>query len=328
MARFHCHNASCLPLPLASSVRPPPELEAIDALAKRHHRVGTLATVEGLPIRCFRFGPSDRRRPALLIVAGLHGIERIGTHVAIAYLDALTARLQWDELLQRSLEQVRLIVVPLLNPVGMALGQRANGQGVDLMRNAPDPAKIATPLVGGQRMTARLPWFMGAELQTESSALMSLVENELFETPASIALDLHSGFGVIDRLWYPYARTREAPPDQPAIDALQGLLDRSLPNHVYRVEQTARVYTIRGDLWDYLYDRRRQRGSGILLPLTLEMGSWSWVRKNPLQGFSVEGRFNPIKPHRLRRTLRRHIPIIEFLLHAAASHRAWSLYFE
>lgn len=307
-------------------MRPPPELDAIEALAERvHDHVDTLATVDGLPIRCFRFGPTGRRLPALLIVAGVHGIERIGTHVAIAYLDALTARLRWDELLRRSLDRVRLLVVPLLNPVGMALGQRANGQRVDLMRNAPDPAKIATPLIGGQRMTARLPWFMGAEVQTESAALMSLVEEELFDSPASLALDLHSGFGVVDRLWYPYARTREAPPDQPAIDALQRLLDGSLPNHVYRVEQTARVYTIRGDLWDHLYDRRRQRGGGILLPLTLEMGSWSWVRKNPLQGFSLEGRFNPIKPHRLRRTLRRHIPLIEFLLHAAAGFRAWSV---
>jgi hypothetical protein len=59
------------------------------------------------------------------------------------------------------------------------------------------------------------------------------------------------------------------------------------------------------------------------LPLTLEMGSWMWVRKNPLQGLSSLGRFNPLKPHRHRRTLRRHMPLLEFLLHAAASHRAW-----
>jgi hypothetical protein len=324
MARCRSPNASSLPSRLVWRVRPPPELDAIVQLAQRAP-ADTLAIVDELPIHCFRFGTRDLRSPALLVVGGVHGVERIGTHVAIAYLSSVIARLDWDELLRQALERVRLIIVPLLNPVGMALGQRANGQGVDLMRNAPDPAKIATPLVGGQRISARLPWFMGSGVQPESAALMSLVQRELFEAPASIALDLHSGFGLVDRLWYPYARTREAPPDQPAIDALHGLLDRSLPNHVYQIEQTARVYTIRGDLWDYLYDRRRQRGPGIMLPLTLEMGSWSWVRKNPVQGFSVEGRFNPIKPHRLRRTLRRHIPLIELLLHAAASPRAWSL---
>jgi hypothetical protein len=102
------------------------------------------------------------------------------------------------------------------------------------------------------------------------------------------------------------------------------LLDETLPNHVYRVEQTAQVYTIRGDLWDHLYDRRRAAGPGALLPLTLEMGSWTWVRKNPLQVLSSLGRFNPTKPHRHRRTLRRHLPLLDFLLHATASYRAWA----
>lgn len=139
----------------------------------------------------------------------------------------------------------------------------------------------------------------------------------------AIALDLHSGFGFVDRLWYPYARTREPVPDLAAIEALARLLDRSLPNHVYRVEQTAQVYTIRGDLWDHLYDRRHALGGGTLLSLTLETGSWTWVRKNSLQGLSSRGRFNPIKPHRHRRTLRRHLPLIELLFHAAASHQAW-----
>src|SRR6185295_12711058 len=64
------------------------------------------------------------------------------------------------------------------------------------------------------------------------------------------------------------------------------------------VEPTARSYTIAGDLWDYLYDRAVERGRR-LLPLTLEMGSWAWVRKNPIQALTALGRFNPIKPHRL-----------------------------
>ena len=109
----------------------------------------------------------------------------------------------------------------------------------------------------------------------------------------------------------------------PAINALVHLLDGALPNHVYKVEQTARVYTIRGDLWDHLYDRRRERRNGVLIPLTLEMGSWTWVRKNPLQGLSSDGRFNPVVDHRHRRTLRRHLPLLEFLLHAVASFRRW-----
>jgi len=78
------------------------------------------------------------------------------------------------------------------------------------------------------------------------------------------------------------------------------------------------------DLWDHLHDRRRAVCGGVLLPLTLEMGSWTWVRKNPAQILSSLGRFNPTKPHRHRRTLRRHLPLLDFLLHATAAHRAWA----
>lgn len=306
-----------------------PELAAIEELvphALRWGAVDTLVDVEGMPIHAIRFGSAARDRPTLLVVGGVHGVERIGTHVAIAYLTSLVARLRWDELLHEALTRARIIILPLLNPIGMALGQRANGWGVDLMRNAPLAAEIATPLIGGHRISPRLPWFMGradAEMERESAALVRFVEAELFASPFSIALDLHSGFGLVDRLWYPYARTREPPPEVGRIEALGRLLDATLPNHVYKLEQTARVYTIRGDLWDYLYDRRRSAGAGYLLPLTLEMGSWSWVRKNPLQGLSTLGRFNPIKPHRHRRTLRRHLPLLDFLFHAVVSHRAW-----
>lgn len=303
-------------------------LPALDAIARLAARAPAevIATAEGLPIHAFRFGPADPATPALFVCGGVHGLERIGTDVAIAYLTTLVARLAWDAVLHDALARCRIVVVPLVNPVGMSRGQRANGNGVDLMRNAPPAPFGGTPLLGGQRISPRLPWYMGAEgapMEAEAAALVALVERELFAAPLAIAVDLHSGYGFADRLWYPYARTREPLPDLPAIDALARLLDDTLPNHVYRVEQTAQAYTIRGDLWDHLYDRRCAAGPGALLPLTLEMGSWSWVRKNPLQGLSSLGRFNPIKPHRHRRTLRRHLPLLDFLHHAAASYGRW-----
>jgi hypothetical protein len=303
-----------------------PELDAIERLASTAPSVEVLATVESLPIHAFAFGVTDRRVPALVITGGVHGLERIGTEVAIAYLTTLVARLAWDSVLHGALASCRVLVVPLVNPVGMSRRRRANGNGVDLMRNAPAAPLGGTPLLGGQRMSRRLPWYMGAPgapMEPEAAALVSFVEREVFATPFSIALDLHSGYGFKDRIWYPYARTREPPPDVSRFELLAHLLDDALPNHVYAIEQTAQAYTIRGDLWDHLYDRRRDAGGGTLLPLTLEMGSWTWVRKNPLQGLSTLGRFNPIKPHRHKRTLRRHLPLLEFLLHATASHRNW-----
>ena len=59
------------------------------------------------------------------------------------------------------------------------------------------------------------------------------------------------------------------------------------------------------------------------LPLTLEMGSWSWVKKNPRQLFSRHGIFNPLIPHRQERVLRSHMAWLDFVARAACSHRSW-----
>ncbi|CAN5900627.1 M14 family metallopeptidase [soil metagenome] len=312
---------------MSVALRSSEQLLAIQRLADAApDAVSELARVEGIPILVFRFGNVDPATPVLLITGGVHGLERIGSDVAIAFLSSIVTRRAWDRVLHDALARCRVVVLPLVNPVGMMRGQRANGSGVDLMRNGPAHELGGTPLLGGQRLSPRLPWYMGpagAPMQPEAETLISLVEAETFRTPLSIALDLHSGYGFRDRLWYPYARTREPIADLPAVEAFGRLLDAALPNHIYRLEQTAQAYTIRGDLWDHLYDRRRATGGGVLLPLTLEMGSWMWVRKSPLQALSTIGRFNPVVPHRHRRTLRRHIPLLELLLHAAASHHAW-----
>jgi len=64
-------------------------------------------------------------------------------------------------------------------------------------------------------------------------------------------------------------------------------------------------------------------GNNIFLPLTLEMGSWRWIRKNPLQLRNLQGFYHPIKPHRLNRVLRGHLVLMEFLLHATLSYKNW-----
>ena len=98
------------------------------------------------------------------------------------------------------------------------------------------------------------------------------------------------------RVWFPYARTRKPFASLREVFALKTLLDATLPNHVYRVEPQSRSYTTHGDLWDHLHDRHQRARQSVYLPLTLEMGSWTWVRKNPRQAFSLLGGFNPSSP--------------------------------
>ena len=341
----------------ADAVRELPELgdlyEVLDLFGDRAE-THVLATVRHggieFPIIGVVVGATRADAPTLALTGGVHGLERIGTRVVLASMHTLAQFLAWDRLLRASLSELRIVYLPLVNPVGMWLRRRSNGNGVDLMRNGPAHADTsATPWIGGQRVSPRLPWYRGeadVAMELEARVLCEFVREWVFPARHAIALDVHSGFGSVDRLWFPYAYTRRPFPSLAEAYALERLLDDTLPNHVYVMEPVSRNYLVAGDLWDHLYDEhgggrlwdkpvavdpgqahripRRPSHGGPFMPLTLELGSWAWVRKNPRQLFDVLGGFNPIRPHRVRRTLRRHLPLIEFLLRAVAAGESWS----
>ncbi|MET0541965.1 MAG: M14 family zinc carboxypeptidase [Variovorax sp.] len=279
------------------------------------------------PVQAFMLGCDRPDAPAVGFFGGVHGLERIGAEVAIAYLRSLAMRLRWDETLHRLLETVRLVFMPLVNPAGLWLGTRANANGVDLMRNSPVQATERVPsLLGGQRMSASLPWYRGpagAPMERESAALCRLVESELLGRPFSLAVDCHSGFGLTDRIWFPFAHTSKPIAHLPEMHALCELHDQTLLHHRYVLEPQSQQYRTHGDLWDHLYLDACQRPGTMFLPVTLEMGSWLWVKKNPRQLFSRHGMFNPIIAHRRERVLRRHLGWLDFIVRAACSHARW-----
>ena len=240
---------------------------------------------------------------------------------------SLLGRLKWDQALHHQLESVRLIFMPLVNPAGMWNNTRCNGAGVDLMRNAPVESCEKVPfLLGGQRFSARLPWYRGvldAPMQPEAQALCDLVHTELSSRSFSVALDCHSGFGLQDRIWFPFAHSPVPIRHMPEIEALKNLFSETYADHNYLFEPQSMQYLTHGDLWDYLYLQSESRGDNIFLPLTLEMGSWRWVKKNPRQLFSRTGIFNPNAPHRLQRVLRSHLLWFDFLTRAACANRHW-----
>src|SRR5690606_16970713 len=123
----------------------------------------------------------------------------------------------------------------------------------------------------------------------------NLVQDRIYPSDVAITVDVHSGFGSVDRLWFPYAKTKRPFPSLVEVFALKELLDRTYPNHIYVVEPQSSQYTAHGDLWDYLYDEHRKRKlNGFFLPLTLELGSWLWARKNWKQVFNPLGMYNPL----------------------------------
>jgi len=314
--------------------RRPAELAALEALLQQahspfEHRVVCEVALDGatLPVHLVSVGNPDPAVPAVGFFGGVHGLERIGVEVVLGYLRTLVARLRWDLTLAHQLEHLRMVFMPLVNPGGLWLGTRANPQGVDLMRNAPVESEHGVPfLLGGQRLSASLPWYRGragAAMQPEAQALCEVVERELLTHRFAIALDCHSGFGMTDRLWFPHAHTPRPVEHLPELHALSLLLDATLLHHRYVFEPQSRQYLAHGDLWDHLYLRALERSAHVLLPLTLEMGSWLWVKKNPRQFFSREGMFNPLIRHREERVLRRHVGLLDFVARAACSEARW-----
>jgi len=287
----------------------------------------SLSDTQGFPIYAVALGNPDPALPAVGFFGGVHGLERIGSEVVIAYLRNLIMRLSWDATLHRQLESVRLVFMPLVNPGGMWLGTRANPAGVDLMRNSPVQAHEPTPmLVGGQRLSNGLPWYrgkLGAPMEPESLALCEVVQRELLSRQFSIALDCHSGFGIRDRIWFPFAHTRKPIAHLAHIHALKDIFSQAYSQHQYVMEPQSLQYLTHGDLWDHLYLQALNQNVQTFLPLTLEMGSWLWIKKNPRQLFSRQGIFNPLIEHRQQRVLRRHLSLLDFLTRAACGHRLW-----
>ena len=312
-----------------------PELDELNRLIERGGsalRSDIVCTVQAegeiLPVHVLELGNPAPHLPAVGFFGGVHGMERIGAQVVIAFLHSLIERLHWDDTLTQLLERVRLVFMPLVNPGGVLARTRCNPQGVDLMRNAPVDSTEPVPfLLGGQRHSRHLPWYRGAlgeAMQPEAQALCEVVRERLLPHRFSLALDCHSGFGTRDRLWFPYARTRRPVACLPELYALRSLFRSTHPHHsLYTIEPQSQHYTTHGDLWDYLYDESRVSSERLFLPLTLELGSWLWVKKSPSQIFSPLGLFNPMAPHRHQRTLRQHLTLLDFLIRASVSHERW-----
>jgi hypothetical protein len=309
------------------------ELERILEFGHDHLNAQVMCEVDTgnqrFPVYRITLGNPDPELPAIGFFGGIHGLERIGTQVLLYFLRSLLTHMQWDNSLHHMLQNVRLVFMPLINPGGMWQSTRCNPRGVDLMRNAPIEADGKVPfLLGGHRISPHLPWYRGpadVAMEIENQALYRTVQEELLTRSFSLAVDCHSGFGLRDRVWFPHAHTVNPIDNLADILTLEELFHESHPNTRYLFEPQSLQYRTHGDVWDHLYLQAQQdeNKNKIFLPLTLEMGSWLWVKKNPRQLFSRHGLFNPSVEHRLHRVLRRHTVWLDFLIRATCSHHNW-----
>jgi hypothetical protein len=280
------------------------------------------------PIYAFTIGSQNPEDPTLFITGGIHGLERVGAQLAWSLLKTTIDRLIWDKSLHEILKHTRIVFVPLVNPVGYFNFKRSNGNDVDLMRNSPVTSTEKVPfLLSGHNYSRSLPWYRGnlASLEAENQALYDKFFSTCTQSKCVIAIDFHSGFGMRDRLWFPYSYTKKPFEQVAELYSFTKLFEETHPYHVYQIEPQSKGYLLNGDIWDHFYiEMKKVNPNSIFLPLTLEMGSWTWVKKNPLQLFYKHGIFNPIKDHRLKRTFRRHHLLFDFMIRAVHSHPAWS----
>lgn len=300
------------------------ELEHIEHLANRHADIEltTLANIkhkaQSFPLYALHVGTKDPNAPTLFLTGSIHGVERIGSQIILAFLENLLKRTAWDVHLNDRLSRMNIISIPVINPWGVHLKTRSNGNGVDLMRNSPIQAKNPKyQLYAGHAFSNKLPWYRGNpnQMEHELIAVSEFILERSKNARSSIILDLHSGFGTRDRLWFPFAHSSQPPDNLHEYYLLYRLFRKSYPQYeLYQFEPQWHQYTTHGDFWDWMYQQHFAQSSTHFLPITLELGSWLWVKKNPWQLMRFSELFHPTKPHRVKRVQRRHNPLLNYLI--------------
>jgi protein MpaA len=130
-------------------------------------------SVQGRPIVLHKSGPTSAALK-VLVIGAIHGNETAGMRIAQRLIAASPPR------------RVDLLVIPTINPDGVAADTRGNAHGVDLNRNFPYRWR---PLTGGE--------YSGPHplSEPESQAAHDLI---LREKP-DLTIWFHQPFGLIDK---------------------------------------------------------------------------------------------------------------------------------
>lgn len=119
-------------------------------------------SVEGRALEVHVLGDGPR---TLLVIAGIHGTEPAGGPLVRRFERELRAA-------PERLRDVTLVLVPELNPDGLAAGTRTNARGVDLNRNWPARNFTSTERHGGDPLTEPETRFLANLLELHRPVLV------------------------------------------------------------------------------------------------------------------------------------------------------------
>lgn len=291
-------------------------------------------TEEGFrfPIHCLEIGTSKAiAKHPVGIVAGVHGLETVGIRIVLDFLEYIIHKKSPGYLTEIEKGKVGLIVIPVLNPGGVAQKTRSNPAGVDLMRNSGIDAEMAPPFFGGQSWTNKLPYYRGKSLEPESRTLFRYLSQYFFHLKSSVlpVLDVHSGFGTIDHVWWPYAKTKTPCLDTPVYEKIADFFANGRRHTRFKFGPQSETYTTHGDLWDRFYDyfldkAKVENLKSKFLPLTLEVGTWSDIKENPSKLFRKRGIFNPARENKFETITTYRDFLRDFVLLAQSNVKDWT----
>lgn len=252
------------------------------------------------PIYLLEIGrPGALKKHAVTLVSGVHGLETIGIRIHLDILKSLINPKSKFYSPDLQAGKFGIYSIPIMNPAGVARLTRANARGIDLNRNSGIRAEKPLPFFGGHSLSALLPYYRGKTRQRESRALFRFLYEHVWRRRKKIhmALDIHSGYGADNFIWWPYAFSDREVFQEKAFTSIADALKEKHP--AYRFEPMAASYQMHGDLWDYALlefeklQRKNQKKKSLFLPYTFEIGTWQEIKKDPRRLFNRQKIFNP-----------------------------------
>ncbi|MCW5829921.1 MAG: succinylglutamate desuccinylase/aspartoacylase family protein [Deltaproteobacteria bacterium] len=231
--------------------------EAWRALACRVGATESVAghSVEGRPLWRFDLGTDDQ--PSVLLTALIHGNELIGSEALFHLVETLAL----PDSARPVLDQVRLVILPVMNPDALAANtgklmagerawQRWNRRGVDLNRNFPviGQCHLLHPFSGSAVRWS--PYYAGPHpgSEPETHTLVKVAK----EVHPALSLGFHS-FG--NMLLYPWGHTRRPSPRRGYYRRITQSFVESVRHTPYKILQASHLYPVTGDLDDWLEAR-------------------------------------------------------------------------
>jgi len=260
--------------------------------------------------------------PTIAFFSCFHGVEWIGSRVLVNFIEHLIREITWDDGIRTLTEKVNICGIPIVNPIGRIESYRSNGNGVDLMRNAPVMAENVLPFLGGQRISRHIPWYMGRGLEKENEIILKFLDDYVFPSNFKFTVDIHSSFLRGSRIWIPYASGKKLPQKEAAVfRQVRKTFNGLYKYNPYKYEKQEHIYKTHGDFWDYNFDRHNEGNKGKYLPLTLEISSWNWSIRNIFRRWSMESLFNPFDRKESNAEYLKHILVFDFLIRFAKNFK-------